>query len=331
MNVARKRKLNLALIGAGEWAVDYHLPTIYSDDLKDKLNLCGVWNRTRSKSERVAKKWEIPHIYASLDEILQDSDIDAVSVVVNSRAVGQILRRLSRRHLPILCEKPPGRDSREAKKLAALVNPKSVVAFNRRYSPLNQKFKNLVDKLESIQFVECHFLRRHREDQKFVTETGVHGINFLEYLLGPIRAVDAERWFSEKNNNYNWLARLTFASGLRGFIKFFPSAGISLESIEVHGDDVSLYLDSEQHFTDTTEGRITHYRNTKRNKIAKRNVVINREGGRLRRGGFVGEYLEFIAAVQKRTSPLSNFGNSWTSMRIAEIIEQGKSGTIECS
>jgi predicted dehydrogenase len=305
MNVARNRKLNLALIGSGEWAVDYHLPTIYSDDLKDKLNLCGVWNRTRSKSERVAKEWEIPHIYASLDEILQDSDIDAVSVVVNSRAVGQILRRLSRRHLPILCEKPPGRDSREA--------------------------KNLVDKLESIQFVECHFLRRHREDQKFVTETGVHGINFLEYLLGPIRAVDAERWFSEGKNNYNWLARLTFASGLRGFIKFFPSAGISLESIEVHGDDVSLYLDSEQHFTDTTEGRITHYRNTKRNKIAKRNVVINREGGRLRRGGFVGEYLEFISAVQKRTSPLSNFGNSWTSMRIAEIIEQGKSGTIQCS
>ena len=265
--MARKRKLNLALIGAGEWAVDYHLPTIYSDDVKNKLNLCGIWNRTRSKSERAAKKWGIPHIHKGLDELMQDSDIDAVSVVVNSRAVGQILRRLSRRNLPILCEKPPGKDSQEAKRLAAIVNPKSVVAFNRRYSPLNQKFKSLVDKLESIQFVECHFLRRHRDDQKFVTETGVHGINFLEYLLGPIRAVDAERWFSKGKNNYNWLARLTFASGRRGLIKFFPSAGISLESIEVHGDDVSLYLDSDQHFTDTTQGRITLCRNNKQNKI----------------------------------------------------------------
>lgn len=319
------------MIGAGHWAVEYHLPTLHSKALKHKLNLCGIWNRTRSKSERAAKKWGIPHIYASLDELMQDSIIDAVSVVVNRRAVGRILRTISERDLPLLCEKPPGKNYQEARKLSALVNPTSVVAFNRRYSPLNQKFKSLVDKLESIRFVECHFLRRNRDDKKFVTETGVHGINFLEYLLGPIRAVDAERWFLKEKNNYNWLARLTFASGLRGLIKLFPSAGVSLESIEVHGDDVSLYLDSDQHFTDTTEGRITLYKNTKKNKIAKRNVFVNREGGRLTRGGFVGEYLDFIAAAQKRTPPLSNFGNSWTSMRAAEIIEQGKSGTIKCS
>ena len=327
----KKRKINLALVGAGQWAVEYHLPTLHSKALKHKLNLCGIWNRTRSKSERAAKKWGIPHIYTSLDELMQDSNIDAVSVVVNRRAVGRILRTISERDLPLLCEKPPGKNYQEARKLSTMVNPRSVVAFNRRYSPLNQKFKRLVDKLESIQFVECHFLRRHRDDQKFVTETGVHGINFLEYLFGPIRAVDAERWFSKEKNNYNWLARITFASGLRGLIKFFPFAGISLESIEVHGDDVSLYLDSDQHFTDTPEGSITIYRNTKQNKIAKRNVSVNCEGGRLTRGGFVGEYLDFIAAVQKRRSPLSNFGNSWTSMRAAEIIEQGKSGTIKCS
>jgi predicted dehydrogenase len=329
--MAPKRRLNLALIGAGEWAVDYHLPTIYSDDLKNKLNLCGIWNRTRSKAERAARKWGIPQIYTSLNELMQDSNIDAVSVVVNRQAVGRILRMISERNLPLLCEKPPGKNYQEARKLSAMVNPRSAVAFNRRYSPLNQKFKSLVDKLESIQFVECHFLRRHRDDQKFVSETGVHGINFLEYLLGPIRTVDAERWFSKEKNNYNWLARITFASGLRGLIKFFPSAGISLETLEVHGDDVSLYLDSDQHFTDTTEGSITIYKNTQQNKIAKRNVFVNREGGRLTRGGFVGEYLDFIAAVQKRRSPLSNFGNSWTSMQAAEIIERGKSGSIECS
>ena len=327
----KKRKINLALIGAGKWAVDYHLPTICSDDLKNKLNLCGIWNRTRSKAERAARKWGIPKIYPSLDELMQDSNIDAVSVVVNRQAVGRIIRTVSERDLPLLCEKPPGKNYQEACKLSAMVHPQSVVAFNRRYSPLNQKFKSLVDKLESLQFIECHFLRRNREDKKFVTETGVHGINLLEFLLGPIRAVDAERWFSKEKNNYNWLARLTFASGLRGLIKFFPFAGTSLESIEIHGDDVSLYLDSDQHFTDTTEGSITIYKNTKQNKIAKRNVFANCEGGRLTRGGFIGEYLDFIAAVHKRRSPLSNFDNSWTSMQAAEIIEQGKSGTIECS
>ena len=327
----KKRKINLALIGAGKWAVDYHLPTLHSKALQPKLNVHGIWNRTRSKSERAARKWGIPCVYTSLDEILQDSDIDALSVVVNSQAVGSILRRLSRRNLPILCEKPPGKNSQETKRLATLVHPKSVVGFNRRYSPLNRKFKNLVDNLASIQWVECHFMRRHRDDPKFVTETGVHGINFLVYLVGPIRSVAAERWSSKGENNYNWIARLIFASGLRGLIKFFPNAGISLENIEIHGDDVSLYLDSQQHFTDTNEGRITICRNTKQKRLSTRHIFGNREEDRLTRGGFVGEYLDFIAAIQKHRSALSNFGNSWTSLRAAEIIERGKSGIIECS
>ena len=316
------------MVGAGQWAVEYHLPTLHSKALQHKLNLCGIWNRTRSKSQRAAKKWRIPHVYESLNELIQDPKIDAVSVVVNRGAVGRILRKVSERDLPLLCEKPPGKNYQEARKLAAVVNARSVVAFNRRYSPLNQKFKRLVDKLESIQFVECHFLRRHRNDPKFVTETGVHGINFFEYLLGPIRTVDADRWYSKEKNNYNWLARLTFASGLRGLIKFFPFAGINQESIEVHGDDVSFYLDTDQHFTDTAEGRITLCRNTKQNKIAKKHLFVSREEDRLTRSGFVGEYLDLITAVQKCRSPLSNFGNSWSSMRAAEIIEQGKSGTI---
>ncbi len=327
----KQRKINLALVGAGKWAMEYHLPTLHAKALQHKLNLCGIWNRTRSKSHRAAKKWGIPHVYKSLDELIEDPQIDAVSVVVNRRAVGDILRRISRRNLPILCEKPPGKNSQEAKRLTRLVSPNSVVAFNRRYSPLNQKFKSLVDKLESIQLVECHFLRRHRDDQKFVTETGVHGINFLEYLLGPIRAVAADRWVSKEKNNYNWLARLTFASGARGLIKFLPTAGISLENIDVHGDDVSLYLESEQHFTDTTEGRIILCKNTGQNRLSRRPIFVNRGEDRLTRGGFVGEYLDFIAAIRKSTSPLSHFGNSWTSMRAAEIIEQGKSGTITSS
>ena len=182
------------MVGAGKWAVDYHLPTLHSKALQPKLNVRGIWNRTRSKSERAARKWGIPQIYTSLNELMQDSNIDAVSVVVNRQAVGRILRMISERNLPLLCEKPPGKNYQEARKLSAMVNPRSAVAFNRRYSPLNQKFKSLVDKLESIQFVECHFLRRQRDDQKFVSETGVQGINFVEYLLGPIRAVDTVRW-----------------------------------------------------------------------------------------------------------------------------------------
>ena len=176
-----RRELSLALIGAGEWVERYHLPTIKRLSDQQNVSIAGIWNRTRAKAEKLARDFDLPKVYGDLQEVIDDHEVDCLAIAVNSRAVGQILRTLAVRDLPLICEKPPGADAAEARELAALITRTNVVAFNRRYMPLNQRFKEFVDR-EHIEFVECSFYRRRRDVEEFITETGIHGINLLEYL-----------------------------------------------------------------------------------------------------------------------------------------------------
>ena len=186
MTRKHENAIKIGMIGATEWVACQHLPALQYLSQRKNIAIHGIWNRTRSKAERLATAFGIPRVYNSLSELIADDELDCVSVVVSSSAVGSILQELSQRNLPLICEKPPGKDRDEAKLLAEVVTVPNVVAFNRRYAPLNQQFKRMIDQHHTIHFVECHFYRRHRDDPLFVTESGIHGINSLEYFFGTI-------------------------------------------------------------------------------------------------------------------------------------------------
>jgi predicted dehydrogenase len=319
--------INIAMVGATDWVARYHLPTLQYFAQQGRVAVHGIWNRTTSKAETLAHQFDIPKVYATLAELQDDQALDCVSVAVNSSAVTGIVRELAQRKLPLICEKPPGKDSREAKSLAELVTTANIVAFNRRYVPINQRFKAILEQHKTIHFVECHFYRRNRDDPYFVTETGIHGINLLEYFFGAIRRVETRRWSQQDRHAYNWLAVLEFASGVQGLIKFFPFAGVNLERIEAHGSDLSLYLEPALNYTDEPTSRIVINENTRENRL-QQEIIAEDETNPLVAGGFIGEYGEFFEAVVTGKPTTSNFQNAWTAVEVAEFISSGQSATF---
>lgn len=319
--------IKIGMIGATEWVARQHLPALQYLSQRRNIAIHGIWNRTRAKAEALAKTFRIPQVYNSLSELITDDELDCVSVVVSSSAVGGILQELNQSNLPLICEKPPGKDSQEAKFLSGLVTVPNVVAFNRCYAPLNQQFKRMIDQQPTIHFVECHFYRRNRDDPFFVTETGVHGINLLEYFFGVITRVDTRRWYQEDKKNYNWLAILEFMSGVKGLVKFFPFAGINMESVEAHGRDISLYLHAAQNYTDEPNSKIVINKNTQDNRLHQE-CIAEEEQNPLITEGLVGEYTEFFDAVVNGEPTTSNFQNAWTSVEVAEIIASGQAATF---
>ncbi|MBA7486920.1 Inositol 2-dehydrogenase/D-chiro-inositol 3-dehydrogenase [subsurface metagenome] len=315
------RDLCLAFIGAGEWVEKYHLPALRRLSRQQGVSVAGIWNRTRAKAEKLAADFSLPKVYGDLQEAADDPAINCFAVAVNSQAVGEILRTLAARNLPVICEKPPGRDGDEALQLAQRITATNVVAFNRRYMPINQQFKELIDR-ERIEFVECSFYRRQRDVERFVTETGIHGINLLEYLFGDIARVETERWKVAGSSTYNWLASLRFSSGLRGLIKFFPFAGVSLEKVEVNGRDITASVQTAHPFTDAREGAINIQKHGA-NGRADVEVVEQKDLEPLRAGGFEGEYLDLFEAIRKKRETVSNFQNAWRSVVVAEAVQQG--------
>jgi predicted dehydrogenase len=95
------RPLRVAVIGASEWATTYHLPALKllescegrtsaaSEDrgtgssmdpggggctgaVFPRVRLHGIWNRTGAQAEAAARRFAIPRVYRSLEELLED-------------------------------------------------------------------------------------------------------------------------------------------------------------------------------------------------------------------------------------------------------------------
>jgi myo-inositol 2-dehydrogenase / D-chiro-inositol 1-dehydrogenase len=312
---AGKRPIRIALLGTGAWARQYHLPALKVLEGDGDLQIAGVWNRTTEMAKRVARQFRVSRIYRSLDEVVGDPVLDGFVVIVNSAALKEMISRLLPRGLPIFTEKPPGRSYAETRELARLVRVPNLVAFNRRYMPINRRYKELVEGMRRPYFAECHFYRNQRHHEHFVMETGIHGINFMEHLCGRIRTVRTERRWSASGVDL-WICSVVFESGLRGILKFFPCCGSSLERYEVHGPDSSIYLHCPQTYTTDHPGQIVVHEKGK-----SISTIQDEDRGALVTAGFVDEYRDFVQAARGGQVTASNFLNSCSSMRIAEAIE----------
>jgi len=313
------KPLRIALIGAGAWARQYHLPALAALASETAIEIAGIWNRTREAAEQVAQQFSICRVYRDFEEVLADEHLDCFVVLVSSQVLTEIVGRLLVRGLPIFTEKPPGRTYQEAATLADLVKVPNVVAFNRRYMPINRRFKELADGMQGAYFAECHFYRNARLYDHFVLETGVHGINYMEYLCGPIRAVRTETGRLGQNGSAFWISSVIFESGARGVLKFFPCCGSSVERYEVHGADTSIYLQCPQSYTSDHPGRI---------EVHQKGTLLSvhlddEESGPLISMGVIDEYRDFFRAVSDRSATASNFRNASNAMRVAEAIEAG--------
>lgn len=319
MNSDAGATITLAVIGVGEWARSYHLPALKHLESRVPLRIGGIWNRTQERAVAAAKEFEIDRVYGSLEEAIGDDSLDCFAVLVNPGVIPEIVQKLQVRELPILCEKSPGHTFQEAAQLADTVAVPNVVAFNRRYMPINQRYKSIVDEMEEIYFVECHFYRYERLYPDFVILTGVHGINCMEFLFGPIESVQTERWKNPSNDSLIWISHLRFDSGLRGILKFLPSSGSSVERYEAHSSTTSAYLYSPQTYTSDYPGRIFIHRAGKDAET----IVSNEEDGMIINSGFVNEYLDLFDAMRSGSDTVSNFRNACNTMRVAEAIEGG--------
>lgn len=88
------RPLRLAVLGAGEWAQQYHLPALMALREESAVTIAGIWNRTPERAARAAALFEIPRVYASIEEALDDPQVDCFVVLVHSTATKQVVLKL---------------------------------------------------------------------------------------------------------------------------------------------------------------------------------------------------------------------------------------------
>jgi predicted dehydrogenase len=316
-----QREINLSFIGSGGWAKRCHFPALaYIQNLKSNayhLNLRGITSLDPDVTRQVASKYGFEVVYEDIDELLADTLVDAIAVAVSPDAAKSVLTHIMQKRVPVFSEKPPGISTKEALELSEIMTVPNVLAFNRRFIPMNRQFREIVDTMEDITFVEASFYRHDRLDETFMIGTGIHWINFMEYILGSIIQLDTHRWKNPLNDSWLRTGSVTFENGIQGFLKFFPCSGSNYERIVVHSNKQSVYLDGPLWLN---PGKIIVDQGSEQ-EIIKQPTPLPPEVVRI---GIVGEYQAFFNLIINQTPSPSTFQNAVNSMRVAEAMEFGQ-------
>lgn len=188
------KHLPIFIIGAGGIVNTAHLPAYKMAG----FNVQGIFDIDTSKAKTTADKFNIPRVFASMQEMLSHTQADAVfDVAVPGAQTIPILEQLPG-SCSVLLQKPMGEDFEEAKKILELVRQKKMNAginFQLRYAPYILAAKELIDqnKIGGLNDIEINvnvYTPWHLWDFLFASPRleilyhSIHYIDLVRNLLG---------------------------------------------------------------------------------------------------------------------------------------------------
>jgi len=142
--IASGGRVKVGVLGAGAWAEFAHLPGYKRDP---RCELVAIADPIVDRAEVFAKKFGIPHVYSSHEELIARDDIDVVDVCTPSATHFDLSWAALSAGKHVLCEKPVAYDFMETRRAAALARDmgvKTKLGFTFRYSPAMQYMKELI-------------------------------------------------------------------------------------------------------------------------------------------------------------------------------------------
>ncbi len=196
------KKLPIYIIGAGGIVNAAHLPAYKIAS----FNVQGIFDIDQQKTKTTAEKFNIPKVFASLEEMLSALPVDVVfDVAVPGSQTIPILEQLPDGS-SVLLQKPMGENYAEAKKILQLVRQKKInaaVNFQLRYAPYILAAKKLIaeDKIGDINDIEVNvnvytpwhlwgFLESSPRVE--ILYHSIHYIDLIRNLLGNPKSVYAK-------------------------------------------------------------------------------------------------------------------------------------------
>lgn len=260
--------LNIAVIGAG-FISDYHVNGI---NAAGGAHITTIVGRNRERTLARAEALGIPNIATNYHEVLADDAIDAVVIVTPDAAHKEMAIDALRAGKPVLLQKPMAMNSSECREImdaAEQSGCKLTVSFMHRYFPEITWLKQV---LAGQTYGPVHFVRMRNATPGadwgdwfynpanvaggVVMQLGVHGIDLLQHVFGPITSVQAlsttmnpKRHLADGRTidvelEDNTLAHYQFAAGFNASheMSFTEVAGCDRFRLEVYFEKATAWL-----------------------------------------------------------------------------------------
>lgn len=258
--------INIALIGAGIFARDAHVPGLL--DLADRFTIAAVYSRTRANAEALAASIPgQPRATNDLDSILNDDAIEAVDILLPIGAMEPVIAAALRAGKHVISEKPIAATMADARDLVAQHRAGDrvwAVAENWRWEagylqagdvirganseigkPLVANWSLYIDAAGG-KYYGTEWRRDNSFPGGFLLDGGVHHVAAMRLVLGEIVRVSATTALSRADlpPADTLTAALTFASGAIGTYSVTYAAGAGWRNtLDVLGDRGWLRVD----------------------------------------------------------------------------------------
>ncbi|MFZ4651360.1 MAG: Gfo/Idh/MocA family protein [Rubrivivax sp.] len=231
--------IRAAIIGLGTWGQNL-VRAVQGTGVEPSphLRFTAAATGTPDKVRGLAQEWGL-RLHERYEQVLADPDVDAVVLATpHSMHTDQIVAAAAAgKH--VFTEKPMGLSSAEAERAAQACAERGVtlaVGYNWRYQPALQKIRALIDDgtLGRVMHLEGNFCgpsayrfpkghwRHDREEVPAggMTGRGVHVIDAMLYLAGPIAQVTAQsvRLAQDFGVDDTTSMLLRFDSGATGYL-----------------------------------------------------------------------------------------------------------------
>lgn len=247
-------ELRVALIGCGSRGRGYLRELTSFDDTE----VAAVCDPVAAVREPAAAEFEVSSQYDSIDKMLDNERLDAIFVATPAHLNAKCALPCLERGINTLLEKPPGLSVAETSALrdaAQRTGAKSMVGWQRRFNPFLLEARRLVEERGPIMQLVGEF-------HKSITGLGAAGRwpevvmdNML--LESPIHAIDVTRAMAggEVSEVHSVVRRrLSSYKDVHAALVLFDNdcvlqlsaaytGGSRLERYEIHGRDISAYLE----------------------------------------------------------------------------------------
>jgi len=146
-HVSRLTPINVALIGAGNFAKAVHLPNLKK--LSNFYNIYAIVSNTGSNAKETAKRFGANYCTTDYQEVLQDKNVDMVLICTRHNLHAKITIDALKAGKHVFVEKPLCLNQSVLNEIIKVYNsttPILMVGFNRRFSPFAAKVKEILRK-----------------------------------------------------------------------------------------------------------------------------------------------------------------------------------------
>ena len=314
---APKRKVRVAMIGAGGMANMVHYPSLASFE---DVEIAAVCDLDEQRLTDTASRWSIERRYSDYRKMVEEVAPDAVYAIGPPHLFYDIWTWCLRQKQNLYIEKPMGTTIHQARSLAILAEESDCitqVSFQRRTCPMVVMLRDECLKRGPMTHAVCSFYKwapeRYLEARDRVMDDGIHAIDTIRWMCGGefVRVESVTRRLGVPDLNFAAVL-LEFDSGATGVLMTSWTSGRRVFRVEMHGRGICVDAEHEG------KGYLYADGDTTAREYDSREVAGSGEFHVF--PGFLAKNREFIDCVKERRQPGSCFTDAAKTMELAEVI-----------